>query len=54
MWCYFKYNIEGLLQKNALLVEDLGERNVELSALFEELEDSNQTLKKNEKLIVLF
>lgn len=48
---YFKSNIEGLLQKNALLVEDLEVRNVELSALFEELESSHQMLKKNGVLI---
>lgn len=48
---YFKSNIEGLLQKNASLVDDLGEKNLELSELFEELQESNSELKHNEAII---
>lgn len=48
---YFKANIESLLQKNHLLNDDLGEKNAELSELFEELEYSNVGLRKNEVVI---
>lgn len=48
---YFKANIERLLQKNISLSEDLGEKNIELSGLFEELEKSNEDLRKNELVI---
>ena len=48
---YFKANIESLLQKNFSLSDDLGEKNIELSALFEELEKSNEWLRSNETVI---
>jgi len=41
---YFKANIENVLVKNVSLSADLGEKNVELSALFEVLENTNLEL----------
>ncbi len=41
---YFKFNIENILQKNISLSSDLGEKNIELSALFEEVEQANAKL----------
>ena len=48
---YFKYNSEKLLWKNTLLAEYLSEKNIELSELFEELENANSVLKRDEVLI---
>ncbi len=48
---YFLSNIKGLLHKNILLADDLGNKNMELSVLFEELEDSNTGLKRNSLVI---
>ncbi len=48
---YFSSNIKSLLHQNILLAEDLGEKNIELSALFEEMEGLNEGLRKNEIVI---
>lgn len=48
---YFKANIESLLQRNYSLTDDLGEKNKELSKLFEDLEYSNEGLRKNESVV---
>ncbi len=48
---YFLSNIKLLLHKNILLAEELGEKNIELSALFEEMEKLNDGLRKNEGVI---
>ena len=48
---YFKFNIESLLEDNDLLADDLGEKNMELSTLFEELENANEVLKRDEVII---
>ncbi len=41
---YFKFSIENLLQKNIVLSTGLGKKNMELSALFEEVEQANAKL----------
>jgi len=48
---YFLSNIKSLLHKNILLAEGLGKKNIELSALFQELEESHGVLQKNEIVI---
>ncbi|MCF6361437.1 MAG: HAMP domain-containing histidine kinase [Cyclobacteriaceae bacterium] len=41
---YFKADVEKLLDRNLGLAKDLGEKNIELSALFDEQESSNAKL----------
>jgi len=48
---YFLLNINHLLNRNVELADNLGEKNIELSSLFEELESSNRALQENEKII---
>ncbi len=48
---YFKSGVEKLFHKNFVLARDLGDKNIELSALFQELEESHEVLQKNEVVI---
>ncbi len=48
---YFLSNINHLLNRNVELVDNLGEKHIELSSLFEEQESLNAILKNNEQLI---